>query len=637
MLFVWLAMPAGQGQATSAAAVAPHQAPAAVCSIAAERIGVSSGRGAEYVAAENGIAYVNVGDALQVVDARTAASLKHVADIGSTSYVAALESNIAYVAGSSNGGLRIFDVSDPISPTMRSTYLGLRVVDVAVEGDFAYVIGRSGVSSSSGSALHILDVRNLDAPVLRGSYPLSPVLGQVVVANNVAYVSTLQSGLQLFDVSNPDAPTLLKTVPINEASGLAVAGGFAYVAGGGNIHAIDVTNPANPVIRGALAINSFAHYIQIQGSLAFVAARSAGLLIVDISVPAQPTLRSTYPIKGGAYDVAISGTVAYVAAGADGLELVDVSDPGGPAALARYSPPNESHDVFVAGATAFVADGTAGFKVVDLTNPALPTPRFTYDTPGTARAVRVVGERAYVADGPAGLLIFDSADLTDIRLAGFYDTPDDARAIALDGEYVYVADGSSLQILQTRPVGSPTHRATYNVAADDVIVAQGRAFVIGTGSLTILDVQNPAQTTLIASHSLHMQQPRVRVVGNIAYVSGVVVSGDRFNPLSQVFLILDVQDPAAPRELVRFTGAHHSQGMALAVENGLAITSNGIFDVRNPALPQRLGDFAPFKNIHISGEFVYAASGTAGIWIGRLVEKACPPQPFQQLLPLVLR
>ena len=69
--------------------------------------------------------------------------------------------------------------------------------------------------------------------------------------------------------------------------------------------------------------------------------------------------------------VAIDGTHAYLAAGSGGLVVVDIADLSAPRVLSRLDD-NPAYDVDVRGNTVYVAQGAKGIGTVDVTKPGAP-------------------------------------------------------------------------------------------------------------------------------------------------------------------------------------------------------------------------------------------------------------------------
>jgi hypothetical protein len=283
--------------------------------------------------------------------------------------------------------------------------------DIQVVGSLAYLAGLN-------SGLQIVDIQNPEHPTLRGNYDTPGQALAVQVLDNLAYVADNFGGVQIIDVSNPDQPTLRGHVNVS-SSALHVVDKRVYSVGLGNsiFSIIDVANPTTPVLRGTFPLPDQANAIQVVGNLAFVAMGSyepfgspgvfSGIAILDVSNPAQPLLRGSSRTNGNALSVQVVGTLAYVVTSLADLEILDISNPATPLRRGSYTFPNlggtydypQPFDIYVRVNLAFVANRVS-MDIIDIHDPTNLTPRGTYwfGSSARARALDVVGELVFVAD-----------------------------------------------------------------------------------------------------------------------------------------------------------------------------------------------------------------------------------------------
>ncbi|MCP4229327.1 MAG: hypothetical protein GY771_04160, partial [bacterium] len=82
----------------------------------------------------------------------------------------------------------------------------------------------------------------------------------------------------------------------------------------------------------------------VVGDLAYICEGSAGFHTIDISDPANPVLKSTYTTTASANDAYIDGNIAYVAGGSAGLHAIDITSPTTPLWLGTRNTPGFSYD-----------------------------------------------------------------------------------------------------------------------------------------------------------------------------------------------------------------------------------------------------------------------------------------------------
>jgi thiol-disulfide isomerase/thioredoxin len=80
-----------------------------------------------------------------------------------------------------------------------------------------------------------------------------------------------------------------------------------------------------------------------------------------------------------------------------------------------------------------------------------------------------------------------------------------------------------------------------------IVRGEGRAYLIGTGALSVFDVKRPAEPTLLAAKPLHGFAWNGCLVGNHLYVADVLISG--FEGARNGIRVLDVTSPGEPREV----------------------------------------------------------------------------------------
>ena len=335
-------------------------------------------------------------------------------------------------------------------------------------------------------------------------------------------------------------------VPDGFALGVAVGGGYAYVACGDSVpngaqglRVISVADPAQPVEVGYLKTPGNAYSVAVEGVFAYVVADRDGLRIISVADPANPVEVGYCDTYGLARDVAVDGDYAYVADGdSGGLRIISIADPGHPVEVGycdtRYafgvavsgdyayvagdslgvisvSDPAEPVEVggcqlslgtgvAVSGHYAYVTDMITRLRVVRVADPSHPVEVWRGDPSGAGWGVAVAGSHAYVASGTDGLRVISIADPAHPVEAGYYDVTqrfDGANGVTVIGDYAYVAyDWIGLQIFQFYGAGveGTPHRPTGAAVANAATVVRGVLFIPGdrgreTGDRTeLLDV-----------------------------------------------------------------------------------------------------------------------------------------------------
>jgi hypothetical protein len=103
----------------------------------------------------------------------------------------------------SASGMHIMDISSPEAPVKLSTYEHVRSCDpVVVDENYAYVTLRSGTTCQGfTNQLEVIDVKNLRAPQLLKTYPMTNPHG-LGIDNTTLFICDGNDGLKAFNASD---------------------------------------------------------------------------------------------------------------------------------------------------------------------------------------------------------------------------------------------------------------------------------------------------------------------------------------------------------------------------------------------------------------------------------------------------
>ena len=399
-----------------------------------------------------------------------------------------ISSGLAYVTDF-NGGLRIYDISDPASPE----YLGrfpeghrAGASGVAVTGDLAVVVWPGGLETvdvsdpggpvglgfsgrlSAKPGIHghvrlvgehavvlgkagasIVDLSDPAAPFevgvfsMRSDTPWWTFDADLDVSGTLAFIAGGSNAPVVVDISEPEKPRRvgLHSDSLGWGRGAAVSGGHAYVATTSNFLTIDVVGADAPRLIGSVPLPGEAYHVAVQNDHAYVTLDWIGLRVVDVGDPSQPVIVGGLDLPPGHFHLAVSGSVASIATGSS-LRVLDISDPAKPAQINAVQLP--AIDTAIDGNTLVVlsdhtdqnGDRYSTLSTFDLTDPQDPIPLGSLDHCNSA-ALAVSGGRAYV-EGSCGLHVIDIADPTvPARVAStsgglIYDS------LVVTGQFIYL-------------------------------------------------------------------------------------------------------------------------------------------------------------------------------------------------------
>lgn len=527
------------------------------------------GGASDAVVIRNQYAYIGEGARLTILNISNPVNPVPVGKTGILPYIVqdvAVIGNYAYVADGA-GGLRVIDISNPVNPveigfSTSSTRAASRI---AIDGNYAYVEDVCGI--------RIFDISNPSQPTQVASYTINTFpsvdTGDVAVNGNYAYVvgeSYFSGGyLRVLDVSDPLHPSQVGSLSNCSCKSITIVGNYAYIVGGG-MTIVSIADPTNPTIVGTFNLGLYGPSVGIGISepYAYVTQANTGLHVIDISNPAQPTQVGFYQeYTSYSNSLAIAGSYAYVANGEYGFSVLDVSDPLHPSLVATYAIP--SQPILVAAATPYLPVGDLGngqgsfLRIINISDP-LHLASLGYigcgidDLAAAGSFAYCISSMPYQGyDGP-NMQIVDISNPTQPIARGNLHTNynDEVWGIAVAGSYAYLSTTSSGQ------------------GRGHVVVSGNYAYLLGDG-LRVVDISNPDNPTEVGS-SQTTASPAFRVfdVSNpnsprqVGYLdlgmanessTSIAISGSVVYGLigDHLLHIISVSNPASPARWVYTT------------------------------------------------------------------------------------
>jgi hypothetical protein len=450
----------------------------------------------------------------------------------------------------------------------------------------------------------------------------TPGGGQALAAQrSLVLVAARQAGLRVFSVTADGSIPWLASLPLpGEALDVAFSpdGRSAYVAGGdAGLLRIDLTDPAHPLLSGALSSITPVESVAVMGDR--VLAGNQGRMWALDPHSANPILGLYAPLRQGRR-IAIEGDYAYIADAAEGLKILWLADPLAP--LQTFGEFGQSASaVLVKGDTVYLA-GAGGVRIFDVSNRFQPVQTARLDLPGQPQALALSGDRLFVALGEAGIAAIDLPTLQIVSLiplkgaaldvlvveSTLYAAAGQAGLVTLD-----IANPDAATILSTLILpGAATSLAR---RADGLYVAAGESGLIG------LDITRRSQP-LIAS-ALPPEPGHS--------VEAVVISGKRaFVAQGDVWVIADVSrvDHIGRLGMVESPASHFaSAGAVLYALDGNLLH---LYDIGATAEPIVQGGYAGMSSIADSSvaNSIALLAGAAGAQIAA-VDFSNPAFPYE--------
>jgi hypothetical protein len=441
-------------------------------------------------------------------------------------------------------------------------------------------------------------------------------------AAGLAYVASTEFGLSVVDVHTPGAPVAIGAAnPPFYGQRVAASGTLAVVGARSlGMNVVDVTTPARPTTVGQLAGDVSA--VALVGQTAYALLVVPGnpshvdLAVVSLANPASPTITGRVTLGMEGLDLKVVGSLAYVAAGSAGLQIVDVSHPTAPAVVRVVDTPGSAASVVVANGRAYVADGTA-LRIVDV---AASPPAIVGSLATSATALAVVGSRVYAVDG----LLLKVVDASTPTAPVLLNATSDYGATRLDasGTVAFLTSanmGTSQGGLYVWNVAStPAMLANVRDAFDSRGVAVAGTLAVAAGStlgMKVVDLGVPATPRVVGT--LAGTVLTVAMAGQTAYAL-LLVPG---NPSHVDLAVVSLAVPSSPAIVGRITlgSGGSALGSGIVLVGSIAyvapsINKLAIVSVASPSAPTLVGSLdmpGTATSIALAGRYAYVAAGTS--------------------------
>lgn len=158
--------------------------------------------------------------------------------------------------------------------------------DVAISGDHAYVIFRSGT-------LGVYDISDLSNPVRISTLDI-PTAWSIEIYNGYAFVESSNSGILIIDITNPYRPRRDRTIEVAYILDMKIHGDYLYILNNNSyVTVYDIKKPWFPIQVISFGVGTNPYEIFIYNNNLYVARWDYGIDIYNISNPLQVEYKST--------------------------------------------------------------------------------------------------------------------------------------------------------------------------------------------------------------------------------------------------------------------------------------------------------------------------------------------------------
>jgi hypothetical protein len=541
---------------------------------------------------------------------------------------------------SDNGYLLVFTLEDPTKPSLVGQYeVPQKADEIVIKDGIAWV----GFLNEDSEGLRAYDLNSVSENKLEEIAKVNTHMGHgsLVPAGNYLY---LYRGQLAIDISNPRQPTIIEIRELlnsaTDASYTAFVPPYAYVywweplgmnSTNGQVHwqVWDVSDPEHPnqVGDAALDWNQLNWFglgpgtISGQRMYSFISEGVGGditlscpyhLQVTDISDPANPRI-ITGPEQlrlQCVHDVKAVGNKLYVVDW-HGLSLVDTSNLAAPRVLDRFGSPPQIEGMALKGDYLFAGTDFSENSLNVFNMNTIHSPDF----PGAS----LLGSAPYLS-------VYEAYP------------PSTASGLAVSGNYLFVPQRneglSVVDISQPRlpkvVVHDPNIGNQSGYVQRAAVVGETLFLTINREQIAMVDIHDPTRP-----RSLGML-PGISSVYDLASTNNLlyILGGD-----PGIFIVLNVEDPLAPKEITRLPITHGSSGSRLSITGKRAYISGvgsgtksdlTIFDLSDPSHPTQVGVLTGLYgvwDIAGQGDTIMVACATyvdSDIWV---VDARNPSQP----------
>ncbi|MCC7376585.1 MAG: hypothetical protein IT581_18140 [Verrucomicrobiales bacterium] len=393
-------------------------------------------------------------------------------------------------------------------------YEGTRFADIKLRLETQNLLGQQPQDES---------LQRLNRLLIEDAYPLElsrepgllPRVGGVAnlgasrihVEGGMAYVSG-SSGFRAVDVLDPARPLVWGTC--DGGGDFSVGATVAAMAEGERgIQIIDLTDARAPVLAGNFVTSRFTRRVAVFGQHAFTVDWSAGLEVVDISNRHRP-FRVGGIFQIGTDAVTLAAGWAYVGA-RDAIHAIDVSEPSEPRRASVFGSPGVIDDLTISGSRLYAAAEDAGLLTLDISNPAQPRFLNQLFLQGIGHRIKAAGSVIYASSfnlsGGGALQVIDGSDPTRPRVVGVYQVPNSPVGMELVGNHVLLGQSDRLEVIDVSDPTKPVLRgalATSGVVADIAWNGRHAFFTRSTQegqAVAVVDLSDPANPRVVGNAS----------------------------------------------------------------------------------------------------------------------------------------
>ena len=546
-----------------------------------------------------------------IVDVSAPVSPVLVSKVASSSRVNEISVDGEYAFISTEGGLKIYDVSTPTIP-MEVAEVDIKqgVNSTVVVDNFLYAITNNRVPKGGFNFLpddslpdfFRIDISTVTSPKIVTSIHTESEPKAISIKDSNAYIIDGDKGLKIIDISDVDALPIVSSLRgLGELFDLLMKEDKAYAWSEDGMKVIDIANPSEPELVGELEYSAFWYRgynsIQMLGEQLLLGIEST-LNLIDISNPTSPKWNGRMNVTGTA--MYVRNGIIY-SAGDSGLSIQDGSVIV-KSSLQSQLPSKATISLKIEEDILFATNWLASYEIfetIDISTPKEPSflgdykaKPFDFDWNLPIASWDVEGNKAFIVNNTldsdeitwlSKLSVLDTTDSTSPTLLDTLDLGGDIYSIKVQKDLVYavVQDVeryplTEFRIFNISDLYSPELKGFIPTSLENEIAIEGDVAYLSGNSLQIVDVSSSNSPKLLGE--LEVKGHISSIENNIAYIK------DNENRLK----LVDVSNLAAPKILDFTDTIGRFSDISVNVDIAYVSSANEglkVYDISNPSSP----------------------------------------------------
>lgn len=419
-----------------------------------------------------------------------------------------------------NPRLRIFDSTDPLTPTLVGEAEDTPyAMSIATHNGFAYL--------ANGSSINIFDISDPSNPqfVLHDG---STDANDLVIIDGVLF--TDRYGLNSHAIDGATLTHLDHLADSASEARLFAVGDVIYMAplNGGAIYIADASDPHNLALIDVVRLTREENTardgrsgVQPVGDHLLVAQGGSGLQVADRTLPEPDWIAhviGSYATAGTVLGFHSQGDTLYLASGVNGLRILHAPNLDDASEIGHIDTEDTANAVHVVNDVAYVAC-LASLKLYNVADPAIPVYLGKVAEIQTAFEIARYGPHLYVASDEAGTYVLDVSEPDSPNVIGLLEAPGSARSVSvgLSEGRIIAAVGAmdrGAHLFDVTDPRQPEHlfNLTTQGTTSGVSIWQSRlALAEGSRGARVVDISNPQSPSTIQSFGSSSVHPDRRI------------------------------------------------------------------------------------------------------------------------------